>query len=171
MAIRKINTPVTSSIGRLFDGISALLSICTHIEYEAQAAIELEALLYSDFHMSHPFAFSIVESEDHLEVDYRPMIHELITELTAHSLDLSELSRRFHSTIVEIITAVSIRLSALAKTQQVVLSGGVFCNEFLLNNTLDRLQAAGLKVYCHQLVPTNDGGISLGQIVVASSLS
>ena len=99
------------------------------------------------------------------------MVHEMITALTVHSLDLPELSRRFHSTIVEIITAVSTRLSALAMTRQVVLSGGVFCNAFLLYNALDRLQAAGLKVYCHQLVPTNDGGISLGQIVVASSLS
>lgn len=171
MTYRRINTPVTSSIGRLFDGISALMGICTHIEYEAQAAIELEALLQSDLHMSQPFSFSIVESEDHLEVDYRPMVHEMITALTVHSLDLPELSRRFHSTIVEIITAVSTRLSALAMTRQVVLSGGVFCNAFLLYNALDRLQAAGLKVYCHQLVPTNDGGISLGQIVVASRLS
>ncbi|MGP8847430.1 Kae1-like domain-containing protein, partial [Enterobacter hormaechei] len=58
-----------------------------------------------------------------------------------------------------------------AKTRQVVLSGGVFCNEFLLINALDRLHAAGFEAYCHQLVPTNDGGISLGQIAVASRLS
>lgn len=171
MAMRRINTPVTSSIGRLFDGISALMGICTHIEYEAQAAIELEALLQCDLHMAQPFAFSIVESEGHLEVDYRPLVHELISALTTRPLDLPELSRRFHSTIVEIITAVCIRLSVHAKTRQVVLSGGGFCNEFLLINALDRLHAAGFEAYCHQLVPTNDGGISLGQIAVASRLS
>ncbi|MEG2114249.1 MAG: carbamoyltransferase HypF [Hafnia sp.] len=171
MAVRRINSPVTSSIGRLFDGISALMGVCTHIEYEAQAAIELEALLQHDLHMAKPFGFALVEYDDHLEVDYRPMIQDLVSALTSLPLNLPELSRRFHSTLVEIITVVCCQLSTHAKTQQVVLSGGVFCNEFLLINTLDRLQAAGLNAYCHQRVPTNDGGISLGQIVVASSLS
>lgn len=85
--------------------------------------------------------------------------------------NLADLSRRFHSTIVETIAAVCMRLSARANTRQVVLSGGVFCNEFLLINAMERLKAAGLDPYCHQRVPTNDGGISLGQVVVASSLT
>lgn len=72
--------------------------------------------------------------------------------------------------VVETIVAVCMRLSARANTRQVVLSGGVFCNEFLLINAMERLSAAGLDPYCHQRVPTHDGGISLGQVVVAASL-
>lgn len=170
MAVKKLNSPKTSSMGRLFDGISALMGICAHIEYEAQAAIELEALLQRDLHMTQPFNFTIMECDDHFEVDYRPIIKDLVTALTSPVPNLSELSRRFHSTIVEIITVVCVRLSVLSETRQIVLSGGVFCNEFILINALYRLKEVGLEAYCHQLVPTNDGGISLGQIVVASNL-
>lgn len=77
------------------------------------------------------------------------------------------MSRRFHSTIVDMIISVCIRLSKVCATRQVVLSGGVFLNEFILLNTVEGLHAAGLKPYFHHSVPTNDGGISLGQIVVA----
>lgn len=170
MAMRRINTPVTSSIGRLFDGISALMGICTHIEYEAQAAIELEALLQCALHMAQPFPPSRLWNQKAIsKVDYRPLVHELISALTTRPLDLPELSRRFHSTIVEIIT----RSASVCLCTQSTASGikRRVCNEFLLINALDRLHAAGFEAYCHQLVPTNDGGISLGQIAVASRLS
>lgn len=170
MAVRKINAPITSSMGRLFDGISALMGICTYIEYEAQAAIELEALLQRDIHMVEPFTFDVIECDDHFEVDYRPMVKEIVSVLACKSFNLPELSRRFHSTIVEMITAICKRLSILSGTNQIVLSGGVFCNEFILINALDMLKANGFDAYSHQLVPTNDGGISLGQIAVASNL-
>ncbi|WP_312178421.1 carbamoyltransferase HypF [Pseudescherichia sp.] len=170
MAARKFNAPVTSSMGRLFDGVSALMGVCTHIEYEAQAAIELEALLQRDLKMGQPFSVDIVERNGCYEIDYRPMINELVLALMSVRSDLAELSRRFHSTIVETITAVCMQLSTRSNTRQIVLSGGVFCNEFLLINAMERLNAAGLDPYCHQRVPTNDGGISLGQVVVASSL-
>lgn len=169
MSARKINTATSSSIGRLFDGISALMGICTKVEYEAQAAIELEALLQRDLHMSQPFIYDIVECGDHVEVDYRPMIQELVLNLTTPTFDLSELSRRFHTTIVDIISTVCKHLSVLSGIHQIVLSGGVFCNEFILLNAIDKLQTEGLKPYFHQHVPTNDGGISLGQIVVADA--
>ncbi|EOY8506847.1 TPA: carbamoyltransferase HypF [Enterobacter cloacae] len=167
MAARHFNSPQTSSMGRLFDGISALIGICSYVEYEAQAAIELEALLNRDLHMSPPFSYYIHERNGHLEVDYRPMIKELVSELATTVPNLTLLSRRFHSTIVDMIISVCKHLSQVAATRQVVLSGGVFLNEFILLNAVDGLNAAGLKPYFHQCVPTNDGGISLGQIVVA----
>jgi len=169
MCVRKINTATTSSMGRLFDGVSALMGVCTSVEYEAQAAIELEALLDRELHMTQPFIYDIVEYEGRVEVDYRPMVQELVLNLMTSAPNLPELSRRFHSTIVEIIVEVCNRLSVIFGTQQVALSGGVFCNEFILINALEKLEAAGLKPYCHRLVPTNDGGISLGQIVVAAA--
>lgn len=169
MSARKFNAPTTSSMGRLFDGISALMDICSYVEYEAQAAIELEALLKRDLYLAQPFTFVIEEVNNHLELDYRPMIKELVSALTSSRPNLSELSRRFHSTIVEMIVAVCTRLSLSFGTNQIVLSGGVFLNEFILLNTIEQLSAVGLEPFYHQLVPTNDGGISLGQIAVAAA--
>jgi len=171
MAARRFNAPTTSSMGRLFDGISALMGICTLVEYEAQAAIELEALLQRDLHLSHPFAYEIVEHDSHIEVDYRPMIRELVAELNIPIISLPELSRRFHSTIVDVISTVCKRLATISGIKQIVLSGGVFCNEFILVNAIDILESLGFETYYHQIVPTNDGGISLGQIAVAAAQS
>ncbi len=169
MAIKKINAPTTSSMGRLFDGISALMDICTKVEYEGQAAIEMEALLHRDFRIAKPFEYVIEESEGCLLVDYRPLVRELVRELSKPVHDVTELSRRFHSTVVDIIGEVCKRLVEHFGITQIVLSGGVFCNEFILINALNSLESHGFKAYCHQLVPTNDGGISLGQVVVAAA--
>lgn len=169
MVERKINTTITSSMGRLFDGVSALIGICTEIEYEAQAAIEMEALLKKDFHMVKPFKYIIDESYNgRIIIDYRPLVKELVQSILISNIKEEELSRRFHSTIVDIIVTVCSLLTQRYKTDQIVLSGGVFCNEFLLINTLDELESRGFRPYCHKLVPANDGGISLGQVVVAS---
>ncbi|MEC4288276.1 carbamoyltransferase HypF [Escherichia coli] len=169
MATRKINTTTTSSMGRLFDGIAALMGVCTQVEYEAQAAIELEAQLQCKLHMTTPFSYIIADVENKLEVDYRPMIRELVQCFSQPGFDMAELSRRFHSTIVDMICEVCKRLVARSGTQQIVLSGGVFCNEFILVNSLNSLESCGFRPYSHQLVPTNDGGISLGQVVIATA--
>ncbi|WON77440.1 carbamoyltransferase HypF [Serratia sp. UGAL515B_01] len=169
MAIQKINAPSTSSMGRLFDGISALMGICAKVEYEAQAAIEMEALLQRDFSMAKPFEYDIKERDGCLEVDYRPLVGELVRLLREPVGDVAELSRRFHSTIVDMIGEVCCRLVERFGVEQIVLSGGVFCNEFILINALNCLEDRGFKPHCHQLVPTNDGGISLGQVVVAAA--
>ncbi|MGV3346194.1 carbamoyltransferase HypF [Enterobacteriaceae bacterium LUAb1] len=169
MAIKKINAPATSSMGRLFDGISALMGICAKVEYEAQAAIEMEALLQRDFSMAKPFEYDIKEREGCLEVDYRPLVRELVRLLCEPVSNVAEISRRFHSTIVDMIGEVCQRLVECFGVEQIVLSGGVFCNEFILINALNCLESRGFKPYCHQLVPTNDGGISLGQVVIAAA--
>ena len=169
MAARKINAIPTTSMGRLFDGVSALMGICSQIEYEAQAAIEMEALLQRDFRTAEPFEYAIDMRDGCLEVDYRPIVGELVRLLRSPDADIPELSRRYHSTVVDMIGEVCARLVKQFGIDQIVMSGGVFCNEFVLVNALKCLQSRGFKPYCHQLVPTNDGGISLGQVVVAAA--
>lgn len=119
--------------------------------------------------MTAPFSYIIADVENKLEVDYRPMIRELVQCFSQPGFDMAELSRRFHSTIVDMICEVCKRLVARSGTQQIVLSGGVFCNEFILVNSLNSLESCGFRPYSHQLVPTNDGGISLGQVVIATA--
>ncbi|OJH34361.1 carbamoyltransferase HypF [Cystobacter ferrugineus] len=172
MAAKKINATPTTSMGRLFDGVSSLLRICHQCEYEAQAAIELEALLDRDFQMLPPLAYSLEAQEDRLVVDYRPLIRELVEELRGGATpDVKRLSRRFHSTVVDIIGQMCGRLAERHGTRTVVLSGGVFMNEYVLVNALRRLKELGLEPHCHRQLPTNDGGISLGQIMVAHAQS
>ncbi|AUI57347.1 carbamoyltransferase HypF [Amycolatopsis sp. BJA-103] len=166
MAQRGINAPPASSMGRLFDGVAALLAITTHAEYEAQGPIELEGLLERDFTMAeqeHRYRFGLNDRE----IDPRPVIRALAADRAA-GLDSATLSRRFHSAVVDMVVD---RCQALREsgTHRVVLSGGVFLNEFLVVNCMVELRKAGFDPYCHQQVPTNDGGISLGQIVVADA--
>ncbi len=167
MAQRRLHATPTTSMGRLFDGISALLGICAEIEYEAQAAIEMEALLERDFTPAPPFAFGIDEVDGCLEIDYRPLVRDLVVALQGPGVNVPLLSRRFHSTVVEILAEACGRLASSHGLDRVVLSGGVFMNEYLLVNAQRRLSALGLSPYCHRLVPPNDGGISLGQILIA----
>ncbi len=170
MAKRGINSPAASSMGRLFDAVAALLAITTHAEYEAQGPIELEGLLGRDFTMAEPeerYRFGVTVQDGVTEIDPRPVVRAMAADLAA-GLDPTALSRRFHSAVVDMVVE---RCRALGDvgTRQVVLSGGVFLNEFLLVNCLVELRAAGFDAYCQQQVPTNDGGISLGQIVVANA--
>jgi hydrogenase maturation protein HypF len=167
MAQRKINAIPTTSMGRLFDGISSLLNVRHEIEYEAQAAIELEALLGRDFSTAAPFDFELLDRDGCFEVDYRPLVRDVVAAQQAPEPDAAQLSRRFHCTIVQIVAEVCSRLAERSGLDRVVLSGGVFMNEYLLVNTLRALAARGLSPFCHRLVPPNDGGISLGQILVA----
>ncbi len=169
MAGRKLNAFQTTSMGRLFDGVSALLGVCSKIEYEAQAAIELESLLNRELSLAEPFRFDIFERDDSMEIDYRPLVRDIVTQITGGKSDLPELSRRFHSTIVNIIVFTCSLLRERHGINEVALSGGVFMNEYLMVNTITNLRTMGFTVYHHSLVPANDGGISLGQVMVANA--
>ncbi|MGW3633608.1 carbamoyltransferase HypF [Streptomyces sp. NPDC005122] len=176
MAQRGINAPLASSMGRLFDGIAALLAITTHAEYEAQGPIELEGLLARDLNMSDPverYHFDCGASEGVTEIDPRPVVRAIAGDLAA-GVDVADVSRRFHSSVVDMVVervreAHAAGGEGVAAFEHVVLSGGVFLNEFLLVNCLVELRAAGFDSYCQQQVPTNDGGIALGQIMVANA--
>lgn len=169
MFSRHINTTAHTSMGRLFDGIASLLGLCHVAEYEGHGPIDLEACLKRDHRMAEPFEYGIrANDEERLEIDFRPIILGVVDEL-AKGAPIAQLSRRFHSTVVNIVSDVCERLSERFGTRQVVLSGGVFLNEFLLVNTLKRLQFLGYAVHHQTAVPPNDGGISLGQVAVANA--
>lgn len=169
MLSRGINTVKTSSMGRLFDGVSALIGVCSKIEYEAQAAIELEGLLERDLSDAEIFTCDFIDDQGFIRLDYRPMIAEIVGCLINGSHDTAHLSRRFHATIVAATQQLCQILSETYNTSQFVLSGGVFMNEYLLANTYSALKSSGFHTFVQQLVPANDGGIALGQLMVANA--
>ncbi len=169
MFARRVNTTPHTSMGRLFDGIASLLGLCHVAEYEGHGPVDLEACLDRDHRMAEPVEYAIeVNDDDRLEIDFRPVVRGIVDGL-AKDVPIGRLSRRFHSTIVAIVADVCEQLSQQFGTRQVVLSGGVFLNEFLLVNTLTRLRSMGYAVHHQTAVPPNDGGISLGQVAVANA--
>jgi hydrogenase maturation protein HypF len=187
-----INSPWTSSMGRLFDGVSALLGVRERCRYEAQAAIELEQLIEPGAR-AQPLAWELHTDEQPLRIDVRPLVRELAQEVTAmhagsngaapkarsvrqpgqaalgttHNAKRAELSLRFHCTVVEMVQRTCLQIARRTGLRRVVLSGGVWQNEFLLRGAYESLSAAGLQVYMHKQVPANDGGVALGQAAVA----
>lgn len=169
MLKRNVNTVKTSSMGRLFDGVAALIGIRNKIEYEAQAAIELEGLLERDLSDAEIFTCDFYTDGSITRLDYRPMIAEIVECLTHDFPDTAYLSRRFHATMVKVTQQMCQHLAKDYKPHQFVLSGGVFMNEYLLANTYSALKNCGFRIYVHQQIPSNDGGIALGQLMVANA--
>jgi hydrogenase maturation protein HypF len=168
MSKSKINSFQTTSMGRLFDGVSALIGVCSKIEYEGQAAIELESLLDRNFSLDRSFNYEFIVKDEEFHVDYRPLIKDIVNILVESNYDIGVLSRRFHSTIVDIVKNMCVKLRDKYNINCVVLSGGVFMNEYLLLNSILELRKLDFQVAYHRLVPANDGGISLGQIMIAN---
>ncbi|MFD1547410.1 carbamoyltransferase HypF [Nonomuraea guangzhouensis] len=168
MAERGLNSPPTSSMGRLFDGVAALAGVCSRAEFEAQGPIGLEGLLGRDLTVGSPYPFERTEHEGVGELDFRPAVRGLADDLAAGAA-LADLSRRFHSGVVAAVVEECTVIRQAYGVDQVVLSGGVFLNEFMLINCLVALRRAGFRAWCHRLVPTNDGGIALGQVMVANA--
>ncbi|MGW2663364.1 carbamoyltransferase HypF [Nocardia tengchongensis] len=162
MRTRGINSPEVSSMGRLFDGVAALLDICSYAEYEAQGPIELEGMLERNLDMADGYEFDYTTTE----VDFRPVIRAIAEDLAA-DLPLPEISRRFHSSVVTMVRRRCQDISRRTGIRQVVLSGGVFLNEFLQINCLTTLTRDDFEVHTHRQVPPNDGGLALGQLLVA----
>jgi hydrogenase maturation protein HypF len=163
-----INSPECSSMGRLFDGVAALVGLAAEAEYEAQGPIELEGLLERDLSMSASYPYSVTRRQDRQEIDYRPIIRSIAKDVV-EGIGVEKISRRFHTTIVIIVCEMCADLNRRTMIQNIVLSGGVFLNEFLLVNSIRELRKLGLRPYHHSFFPSNDGGISAGQIAVSAS--
>jgi hydrogenase maturation protein HypF len=160
---KKINTPWTSSMGRLFDAISSLLSLRDEVHYEGQAAIELEMI--ADHEVEEEYPFHIYKDEKPMVIDPTEMIRGIVRNLM-DGTSSSKISGKLHRTIAQLIVETCETIRSKERLNRVILSGGVFQNIFLLSLVTEGLKKSGFDVYTHHLVPTNDGGISLGQAVI-----
>jgi len=173
----RILTPWTSSLGRLFDGIAALLGLRHRVSYEGQAAMELEGLARGETDLTLPFAIRKAAPAEspassgcgpiHV-LDLLPAVRSITTALL-EGRPRAEIARAFHDLLPGAMAAVAERIREETGLDRIVLSGGCFQNRRLLAGSLEAFRKAGFKTFHHRLVPTNDGGISLGQAVCAGA--
>jgi hydrogenase maturation protein HypF len=171
---RRFNCPKTSSAGRLFDAVASLAGVRDSVTYEGQAAIELEWLAQT-CKAAGTYPFELIEARSDaasvditMVVDTRPLVAAVAQEVVRRTPS-DIIARRFHSTMVDIIAAICVKLRAMTKLDAVVLSGGVFLNALLTHEVCVRLGAEGFRVYRHRRVPPGDGGLSLGQLAIAAA--
>jgi hydrogenase maturation protein HypF len=169
MAERGVNSPLTSSCGRLFDAVSALAGIRKRVNYEAQAAIEFEAAMTGEGE-SGGYPFELRPDGGGWVIDTRPLFVALVKDLKC-SVPVGIVSCRFHEGFVDVLARVAKLIHAKTGIQNICLSGGSFQNVFLLERLKRRLEAEGLNVFTHSEVPCGDGGLSLGQALVAAHRS
>ena len=164
----QINTINTSSMGRLFDAVAALAGIRQFVNYEAQAAIEFEAI--ADPNETKAYEFSISHDPSGLIlISPEPVIHAVIMDVLLN-IPPANISTRFHNGVANMVLQVCKSLRIIHDVDQVALSGGVWQNMTLLAKTYELLITAGFRVSIHRQVPANDGGICLGQAVIAATV-
>ena len=174
MLVRGFNAPQTSSMGRLFDAVAAMIGVRTHVSYEGQAAIELEWLATTAAPTNEHYPYAVTadtfpgNQQTTLIIDTRMLIQAIAEDMRSRRPN-SQIARQFHSTIAAMVLDVCHRLRLSTGLKQVVLSGGVFLNVLLVEEATQRLEASGFEVFRHHKVPPNDGGISLGQLAVAAT--
>jgi hydrogenase maturation protein HypF len=168
-----INSPLTSSVGRLFDAVAAAIGICPEqCSYEGQAAIEMEAIadtnILNNDKETLNYSFKLEKSANIYYIDTSPTWREILNDIKQH-ISSSEIAAKFHQSLA--ITTVKIvkQLKQENQFNQVILTGGVFQNQILLQQVKMRLEKLEINVLTHSIVPTNDGGLSLGQSVIAAA--
>lgn len=155
-------SPLSSSAGRLFDAVSAMLGICDRNTFEGEAAMALESYAKDDIDDDYPVDVIFKEK---IIVDFSLTLLRLIEDM-ACGAGKDIIATKFHNTIVTVIERVILKLNTIYKLYDAVLSGGVFQNMYLIRNTMDRLRSIGINVYINEKVPSNDAGISLGQAYI-----
>jgi len=166
MLNQKINVFPTSSVGRLFDSVSVLLNWREQANYEGQPAIELE--MTADENSKGKYDFETTKEKGIFIIHPEWIIKGVVKDLKERKKK-SKIAAKFHNTVAQIINDISLRLKQEYGLEEVCLSGGVFQNLLLLDRTYRLLKKNKFKVYTHHKVPTNDGGISLGQAVIANT--
>ena len=161
MLAKNLNSPVTTSMGRLFDAVASIINLRQQIRFEGQAAMELEFAL-DGVETNEHYNLSLVTCHSSLVLDWAPMIEAILADVQ-QGASVGIISARFHNALAEGIVAVAKH----AGQNRMVLSGGCFQNRYLTERAVRRLQAEGFRPYWHQRVPPNDGGIALGQVVAA----
>ncbi len=161
MLEREINSVPTSSLGRLFDAVAALLGIRQVVTYEGQAAIELEVVAASGVTAQYGFAL------DGEIVDAAPVLADIVEDMRS-GLATAVIAAKFHNAVTDLIVQLSLQMRQQHGLNQVALSGGVFQNVYLLETAVRRLYQHNFEILTHRLVPPNDGGLALGQIMIGS---
>ncbi|MBA4322746.1 MAG: carbamoyltransferase HypF, partial [Odoribacter sp.] len=159
MIINKINTPLSCGAGRIFDAVSAILGLCPAATFDSEAPMRLESVI--DRKTDSYYPYELKETVQFSET-FREILKDIETE------DVPLISAKFHNTIARIIIEVSVKIRNETGINKVALSGGVFQNKYLLERSLRHLRQERFEVFTNSLVPANDGGISLGQLVIAS---
>jgi hydrogenase maturation protein HypF len=174
MIERGLNTPPTSSLGRLFDAVAALVGRREEVAYEGQAALELEALAGPSERV-YPFTIeggapspAMIEGDAPATLNALPMIRAIVADIE-QGIPPAEIAGAFHASLAELLATACVRVRAERGLSQVALSGGVFQNHRLLVELLTRLESLDFEVYLNRQVPPNDGGLSLGQAAVAAA--
>ncbi len=173
MLRKDINSPVTTSAGRLFDAVSCLIGLRTVTRFEGQSAMEVEFLAHKT-HTEETYPYLLIDENQKSQhpmssfftINWGPMIHSLEHDRNK-GVSQSVIAAKFHNTLVETVVAISRKVGE----KRVVLSGGCFQNVYLTERTIRRLRDEGFQPYWHQRVPPNDGGIALGQIYAAKRLT
>ena len=163
-----INSPETSSLGRLFDGVAAMLGMRYHVTYEGQAAVDLETAIKGAGGKPYPYEWQKKNQSYVIFLD--PVVRGVANDIM-QGKDKSSISHRFHLTLIRLFTDLCTQLGQETGVDRVVLSGGVFQNKTLLTGMEEALKEKGFCVFSHARVPTNDGGISLGQAAIAAVMS
>ena len=167
MIQKKLNTPLTSSVGRLFDAVSSILGLCQYNTFEGKAAMKLE-FVTDNLKTDEIYDYTIINSENQIPsytIDWAPTIKAILDDLNVKS-PVKSISAKFHNTLVEIIISIARGVGE----EKVVLTGGCFQNKYLLERAIDRLNSEGFSTYWPERIPPNDGGIAFGQIVAASRI-
>jgi len=164
MIAKRINSPLTSSLGRLFDGVAALAGLRSRVSYEGQAAMELEMAAQNE---TESFYDYFLEGDSPWRMPPAPIVRAVAADVGT-GCPVALISAKFHNTLIRLFGDLCDRIRAAHGLKRVVLSGGVFQNVRLLTGLARALEAEGFEVFSHRLVPTNDGGIALGQAVIAA---
>ena len=157
MLTREINCPLTSSAGRLFDAVASLIGTRQVTGFEGQAAMELEFI--ADRSIAEHYPFTVDRIDDSAVIDTAEMVRSILRD-REEQVSPSVISSRFHNTLVEMM----VNIAHLSGEEKIALSGGCFQNKLLTELAITRLRSDGFKVYWHQRIPPNDGGIALGQL-------
>jgi hydrogenase maturation protein HypF len=152
---------LTAGAGRLFDAVAAILGLCQVATFDSEPPMRLESVIDTETEEFYPF---IAEKT----IIFADTILEVIKDL--HRQKIPVISAKFHNTVARVILEVSKRIRDETSLKRVILSGGVFQNKYLLEKSVALLRADRFQVYTNNLVPANDGGLSLGQLIIASKM-
>jgi len=166
---RQVNTVETSSLGRVFDAVAAIVGLGSYNHFEAQLPMALEAIAADGVEEQYDFEL-VCSAEEPLQFDLRKTVKQLIADVQER-LRPGIISAKFHNTIAAALLEMAKRARESKKLDIVALSGGVFCNRYLTNRLIKLLKKSDFQVLLHREVPSNDGGISLGQAAIAAHIT